>query len=254
MNKKAIVLLVIALFIVFMLGYLFGGQKQPNTANTPSPDGTALSVSVVANHDASAPLYKLSIEYPQFPSAPADFNASIKNFVDSQLTEFKQTIQENWDARQATRPSGTPANVPSQIYYFDVSWEVAQMNPHYISFILRKAAFEGGANENQDIATFDYDLTKKAPVSAADFFPPKTDYLSTVSKLAREQLKNSLESASPGYNAGQMLVDGTTPTADNFKNFTFTDDVVTFYFPKYQVAPGAFGEQRVIFTRTALAQ
>jgi len=44
----------------------------------------------------------------------------------------------------------------------------------------------------------------------------------------------------------EMIDMGTEPKEDNFKNFTISQDkIITIYFPQYQVAPYAAGEQKI---------
>ncbi len=259
MQRRTVIYLVIGIIVGIMIGSLLT-KRQADIAGNVQESGSGaivagtstLPITLVTIHDASAPLYKLAIEYPQFPTASTDFNASVADFVKSNLDDFKTIVPQNWQARIDTAPSGTAPQAPEQLYYFSVSWEPAEITTHYLSFIVRMAAFEGGANENQEIMTFNYDFQKKAPIELASFFHNDPNYLSTVSQLVRTQLSASLKDASPGYDPTSMLNEGTTPDIKNFQNFTFTDDVLTIYFPKYQVAPGAFGEQKASFVRSAL--
>jgi hypothetical protein len=46
--------------------------------------------------------------------------------------------------------------------------------------------------------------------------------------------------------------EGTAPTAENYQNFTFTENILTIYFPKYSVAAGAFGELHVDIPRSEI--
>lgn len=256
MAKRTILTVVVAAAI-FLLG-MWAGQSGvmrstlSGGGNNASSTESSFPLTVVAIHDASNPLYTVSAEYPQFPETSDDFNGAIKAFVDTHLATFRSNAEENWTARQATRPSGTPPATPSQDFYFNVSWEQAQLNPRYISIIVRKDSYEGGANESQDIATFNYDVAKHASIALADLFPRTPDYLTTLSEASREQLAGTLEMMMPGHVPTDMINEGTAPTLDNFKNFTFTDDVITVYFPKYQVAPGVAGEQRVMIGRAGL--
>ena len=117
---------------------------------------------------------------------------------------------------------------------------------------MRYDSFSGGANENQDLQTYNFDLTKRAPIFLADLFGSSPNYLATISKLVRNDLKQSLSVASDGNTPTDMINAGTEPTVENFSDFTFTDYTVTFYFPKYAVAPGSFGEQKVTLPRSAI--
>ena len=48
----------------------------------------------------------------------------------------------------------------------------------------------------------------------------------------------------------QDLREDSLTVLENFSNFTFTDNSITVYFPKYAVAPGSFGEQEISIPRT----
>ena len=80
-------------------------------------------------------------------------------------------------------------------------------------------------------------------MTLADLFPNVPTYLKQISKLAIQQLTSSENSNSDGNAAIDMIQQGASPTPTNYANFTFNDDVVDIYFPKYQAGPGSFGEQ-----------
>ncbi len=249
-----VVILIIIVIIAIVYTYSLSSNKQDlepgeatstQTQNIPSEKN--LPVTITEKHETSSTSPDISYEYPQFPTLSEDFNASISAAVNDRIAEFKKDITGNEAARKAT--SDPKTYIPMSTYSFLALWQPAQTNSRYVSFIIRFESYTGGANENQDLQTFNYDVTGGKPVSLADLFPGNQNYLSTISKTAREQLTNSLRMSSPGYDASVQLNPGTEPTLENFKNFTFIDPAITFYFPKYQVAPGAFGEQKAIIQR-----
>ncbi len=253
MNKR--ILSALGLVVAaFLLGVLTVIGWRGTTSPSPSvlQNGfVSLPVNIISTHDTSSKLWTLSIEYPQFAFAPASFNKEISSAVDAHLADFKKNAQDNWALRQATTPTGTPVEqFPSSPFDFIVTWEPAQINAHYISFILRFSSYQGGASGVDELQTFNYDLVAKKDLTFADLFAGTPDYLQKVSQVSRQQLTSNLETASQGHVQTDMLDSGTAPTANNFKNFTFTDYSITIYFPRYQVAPGAFGEQSVILSRT----
>ena len=248
--------------IAFALGTMFSSPKkqealpvpQTGIAVSPSAPKDTLPVYIVATKDASNPLYRISVEYPQFSNEPftdGSLNKSISGAVNGKMNEFKSTSEENWKARQDTLPAGSAAlEIPKPApFYFTESWQAKQLNSHFASFILRFDSFEGGANEQQEIVAFNYDFMKKKIVSLGDLFPGVSDYLQQISRFARVQLSGSLNASGGGDFPADMLSEGTAPTPENFQNFIFDDDVVEFYFPKYQVAPGVYGEQHVATPR-----
>ncbi len=237
----------------FFLGVIatIAWRTAPVTSNLSKEAPSSLPVNIVSTHDTSSKLWTLSIEYPQFAFAPASFNKEISDAVNAQRDDFEKNVQDNWAARQATAPSGTPREeFPASPFDFIVTWEPAQINAHNISFVLRFSSYQGGASGIDELQTFNYDLAAGKDVTLADLFAGTPNYLEKISQLSRQQLTGSLTTASEGHLQTDMLNAGTTPTVDNFKHFTFTDYLITVYFPRYQVAPGAFGEQKVILSRT----
>jgi hypothetical protein len=238
MNKNIIITL--ALVVVIAAVFWFSGPKQTVT------DSGSLQISIISMKDSSNRLYAINVEYPQFANAPTSFNAEIADFVNDNIAEFKKISAENWQARQDTAPLGEPKQeFPDQPFYFTLSWEPEQLNQNYVSFVVRFYEYIGGANENQNLKAFNYDLKSGREVSLADLFPSVPDYLDKISDLVRSSLSSQLDAVSGGHVQTDILNQGTEPTLDNFSNFVFNDGVVTFYFPKYQVAPGVFGEQYV---------
>lgn len=252
MNTKEYRIFVVILVICAAVVIGYSLTQHTTTVTTSStatvPTGsTVIPLSIVTIHDDASSSPQIDVEYPQFSSLPQSSNDLIASATLSRLDEFKKNVQETMAARAAT---GGGAEIATSSYTFNASWQSAQINDRYISLVIRYDSYSGGANENQELQTFNFDVASGTPVTLSELFPAVANPLKTISILVRSQLRDSLASASPGYSPDQMLNEGTTPTADNFSNFTFTNDVITFYFPKYAVAPGAFGEQRAVLPRS----
>jgi len=252
--KSFLNLIIIAILAVacFTAGYGIAVSLQPpignvSVSNMPS-DAHIIPVSIVSLNENASSSASISIEYPQFPSLPKAFNDTIASSTLSRLAQFKKDIADNEAVRQAT--ADPSADLPPSAYSFIATWQESRIDDKYVSFIVRYDEYIGGANEDQEIETFNYDVANSRNVAIADLFPNVADPLSRISALVRDDLHSSLMQASPGYDPDAMLNAGTEPLAENFPNFTFTDYAVTFYFPKYAVAPGSFGEQKAMISRS----
>lgn len=181
-------------------------------------------------------LYKLSVEYPTF--SDEGLNNEIEGDVNKMIADFKKQSTENWSERKQNDVA-TP-DYPEQPFDLFISWTSQQMNSKYVSFKLSMDYFTGGANFAQEIKTYNYDMVNKKPVMLAELFK-NSDYLARVADFAKKDL------TSQGLT--DMFEEGISAKPENFKNFTFDDNTITFYFPKYQVAPGAYGEQKVVMGR-----
>lgn len=249
MNRSPLIIL-LAVAIAFGLGSLSSALWVNEAGNGTKIEG--VSVRVISLRE-SGRFYETRIEYPQFEEASREWNKSISDVVEVHFLEFKKNIGESWKARQETLPQGVEkSEFPEMPYLFVATWDAEQLNENSVSFILRIDSYEGGANLRQEIQTFNYDFTLSQSVSLTSLFPEEGEqYLSKISKFARLALVSDLNAFS-GDASTEMVESGTEPLWENFKNFTFNDQAVIFYFPKYQVAPGSFGEQKIVLPRVII--
>lgn len=216
-------------------------KSTKNESTTSSVSGIPVSVEGVSETASTGP--SISVEYPQFPTLPSHFNNDIRSAVMDRLTEFRKIAAENDAVRRATAKKGEV--VRASDYSFVAKWQSAQINSRYVSFILRFDSYTGGANENQEIQTFNYDATSNKIMTVSDLLPGVSDTLGKMSAESRKQLIENLNKSSEGDAPIDQINSGTEPVFENFANFTFDDSVLKIYFPKYAVAPGSFGEQVV---------
>lgn len=253
MNKKMVMVAVATGVVAFVLGMVV----SPKGSNVPAeaPAKKTNSVRIVSVRDNTNPLYTIAMEYPQFDMASDAFNGEIADWVNSELSDFKKNSADNWKGRQDTTPPGQKKEAyPSSPFTFAITWEAKQINENFISVIVRMDSYEGGAHGRQELKTFNYDVAGEKDVTLADLFPGNAGYLGKVSTYARERLIEdpTLSADGGGDIVANMISEGTAPTAENFSNFMFNDDVIDIYFPKYQVAPGVYGEQHVIMARRGI--
>lgn len=265
-HRSVTILVAVVAIAAFGIGYFIlpprtvaPASMSPAAPLPPTPmassvptDAVIIPLSIVSVHEDASTSPTVDIEYPQFPSLPADLDAAITDAVTSRLADFRRQAADTEAARDSTDnnlPGQPGAALPPSDYSFTATWQESEINDRFISFIIRFDEYTGGANENQDLQTFNYDVRSQKALGVADMFPGTADYLGQLSAISRQQLTDSLTTASPGYDPTAMLDAGTAPIADDFANFTFNGDTVTFYFPKYAVAPGSFGEQRVTITK-----
>lgn len=251
MNK---IYIVIAFIVVFAVG-LFVGTRQavaPAATSTTSGTTTTIPMSIISvnEHDQ---MFNISVEYPQFSDNMKSLNDAIAQFAQNRIAEFKANSQDAWKARQDTAPQGQPAQqYPDQPFDLEITWSPAQISDKYISLVTHADSYEGGAHGRHDVATFNYDIAKRTMMTLADLFPDTPSSLNAVASSSKQQLVSSLTQMMGGAPPMDMINAGTKPTVDNYKNFTFTDYLITIYFPVYQVAPGAAGEQTVQISRAVI--
>lgn len=180
--------------------------------------------------------YDIRAEYPQFKGLPRSLNQSIETNVTELTEEFKKQAIETHSGESESEEGDAP-------YLLRVSWMPDQMSDRYVSIALRVYSYTGGAHGLQGIQTYTFDRKDKKLVTLTDLFVDTHGFLDKISGYAISDLKNQLGAEA----VMNMIREGASPKMENFKAFTISrDNVITFYFSEYQVAPYASGEQKVM--------
>ena len=246
MNRtNKIISFIILLTLAFIAGFLVANRIW--IGSVASEDKNIIATDIVSIRETASSSPTVTVEYPQFPSMAAELNEAIASSTLNRLADFRSEAADNMQARKAT--ADPKAVIDASDYSFIASWQQAQINNKFVSIIMRYDSFIGGANENEGVQTFNYDIANHKLMSLQDLFPNDKNYLEKVSVQARQQLSDSLAQASEGNAPNSMIDAGTAPEAANFQNFTFTNYLITIYFPKYAVAPGSFGEEQITLPR-----
>ncbi|HEX7276328.1 MAG TPA: RsiV family protein [Acidimicrobiales bacterium] len=155
----------------------------------------------------------------------ADVTAAIDEFV-SGTDDFGPPLPELADQRSA----------------FTGRYQLARLDDGLLSFRLPVSRFyTGQAHPARVLLTFTYDLGNGRRLALADLFLPGSPYLDRLSELSRQLLL-----AQPGFDQmPEFVTPGTEPKAENFANWTVTDQDLVITFNEYQVAPYAMGTPHV---------
>lgn len=128
-------------------------------------------------------------------------------------------------------------------YTLDIVDESYDYND-YISYVLYTSIYTGGAHPNNIIITINYDRRNNKIITINDLIRNQ-QILENISIESRKQLKQNEDIGKDKYSQ-EMLLAGTTPNIDNFKNFIFVKEGIKIYFEQYQVAPYSSGVLNVI--------
>lgn len=218
-----------AVLVVIVLGVFLYGLLRPTTSvPAPAPvteiPGPTLSGS---SYKEQGKYYTIDVQYASSTplSEPANTAAVtlMKNFIRTSIAELG--IPSETDAADGT-------------YQLKIVYLMAS-SAHTLSYIYTIYGFTGGAHGNTDFKTFTFDTETGTPLALADLFLPGTDYLGTLSQLARARLPVVI---GDGYDMNEIK-DGTAPTPDNFRSFFFDNGDFVVLFPPYQVAAYSEGPQ-----------
>lgn len=257
-DKKVLpVLVLLSLIAGAMIGFYYPREEKPTITNfqsftNPNPNPT-ISVTTISE---KSDMFNIDAQYPQFTAIAPNFNAKIVNLINERINNFKKNSTENWQARKDTAtPEDKIGEKPETPFYFKVDWAPAQVNKKYISIVLNLYSFSGGAHGDSEVYTFNYDLASKKEISFNDIIGNSQDNLKTISKLAVEDVVNQRGNfGETDLNALKKELEegGAGPNLDNFNNFTFDNNLVTIYYQKYQVGPGALGIIKSLFQKSYL--
>ena len=103
----------------------------------------------------------------------------------------------------------------------------------YLSYAFFIETYTGGAHPTHDILTFVFDTRNDKFITANDIF--NDENLKKISKYSREKLLKDSRIVDTS-----MLLEGTKPNIDNFKNFVFSNNLIII-FNEYQIAPYSSG-------------
>ena len=171
---------------------------------------------------------EIRITYPR--TEYSILNQEIKKYVDSLLDEFmeygKSTIQPNF-------------TYTLDMYYEKYSYQF------YLSYVFFTSVYTGGAHPNNTIHTITYNKEKNQIITISNLAKDNADLLKILSEESRAILKK-YPSFQTSYFQKDMLMEGTEPRLENFRNFAFSKEGLIIFFEQYQVAPYSDGSFRVV--------
>jgi hypothetical protein len=171
--------------------------------------------------------YILDIKYPQgFQSD--EVNKTIKEFITTTQNSFMKELSEDAD---------TPADAPGKTG-LTVTYSISFESKNALSVQMNVSIFHrGAAHPSNNIEVLNF--IKGKPVKLADLFIPGADYLQPIAKYCSKTITEK------DISDENWIKDGTKPTAENYRTWSFTKKGVAIIFNAYQVAAYVYGEQTV---------
>jgi hypothetical protein len=100
-----------------------------------------------------------------------------------------------------------------------------------------------GAHPVSSFKAFDYDLTKRAPITFDTLFKPGSNPLQVLSPIVKRELEKRGVTVEAPFDH---------PGVDAYQNFAVTDGAVIFFFAQGEMLPQVAGPQRVSVPRTEI--
>lgn len=168
----------------------------------------------------------LRISYPR--SKYQVLRKEIEKYIHSNIDTF---IKES---------TSTDQNLPYSLYIYYDEYETKE----YISYVFYNSLFTGDAHPNNTIYTINYDKMNHKIIDINDLVRRNSNILNLFSNESRKIFQNKKEFKDPNMN--QMLIEGTMPNENNFRNFVMTPNGILLFFEQYQIAPYYMGAFQVL--------
>ena len=242
-----VMLAILCLFILLACNAVHSAFNPTPTAvpPTPLPLPTATSAPLISqqltlvsvpfsetNPGGNFPSYTITSQTPQLtgsddPRVQA-FNERLTELVSKEVDSHRQNFQQ------------LPFTPLSNGSFLDATYTlVSQVGDLWsfkfdLSFYADTAAHPGSYS-----VTVNYDLGQGRELALGDLFLPNSNYLELISKYCTAQLSQQMY-------ADSSLLEGATPTLENYRSWNVAPDGLLITFDVYQVAPYAAGPQKVL--------
>ncbi len=248
--KKRILILALTILIIVLgatINFLIQKEKPRETQESnkdkyeyllvsKSPKLEGIDIESIIEYEDH---YILGVHYPITENK--EINKVISEFVQGHMNEFKGSAKEFFEGPPP------PGGFSSWKYELNIDYEVNRPSKDFVCFKFNINLFTGGGGI-QFIETFSFNLETGKELILKDVFEEKSDYLNLISELSIKQLTEKLFDSGKVEKtpfAEDWIKEGAGPTEENFRNFSLKDKSTIFYFEKYQVVAGAFGQQQV---------
>jgi hypothetical protein len=204
------------------------------TAPKEEPPAQIMTVSLV----------KVNGSYPAVVGQD-ELNALIENRVKELFSDFEAEVDKTIEE---ARLAGDTTYADGKEFTFDISYTTGREDVQFCSFLLDFQWNSGGAHGEQLLESVLWDTQAKKQLTLRDAMRiADIPSLEKLSADARAELEKTLNPSGRDAELSQMIKSGTEPIEDNFKVFLLENMSITFYFQRYQTAPGAAGVQKVTF-------
>ena len=225
--------------VVRCLRYRYTARIATLKADGEGPYPFVSVQSLLRTGQVKAVRYRIDAAYPQFDGASADFSAVNRGFA--------ETAQEG--AKNAT-PGKDLADRESTWTYL-LSFMLHRPGPNSVTVETTFYTFTGGAHGASGMAGTLVDLRTGRRAMPADVFLPDAPWQSTLSEMARADLKQQFVER-PGFDDALQPAKFDKLMTDA-ERYLFKKDALVLLFNQYEVGPYAAGLYTVTIPYARLA-
>lgn len=186
--------------------------------------------------------YTAKMAYPQLSGmkntvAQSRANLTLKAVIKPLVDEFVRDSEQN--------PPDERSGV--QVYEMEISYSDIWVTPQLLSVQYGVYVYSGGAHGNHFSKTLTINLQTGNPVHLDELLKP--GFLKPLSHLVREELRKDARLAENPND--EWFINGTAPTADNYKNVVLKSNGLLVQFDPYEIAAFAQGDFEVLIPYSA---
>lgn len=226
--KKGMMMGFILIIFLFSIFYVKLNSKNYTSKNIQILAASGIETEKKISEISLDFRYKVNIYYPY--TGYDALNEEVENLVKNWLGKLNIVVEEG-------------KNLENQFYTLDIHYD-AYTYQNYISYVFTCFLDTGGAHPNTYMETISFDKDKNRLFTIDSFTKINADILSEFSELSRKKLAKNKELVDS--NIWNMVLEGTSPIKNNFRNFAFSEQGIVLFFERYQIAPYSYGSYQVI--------
>lgn len=193
------------------------------------------------------PRIVIKIVYPKIDSVTQDdnidkFNDTVTTLTNEIAADYKKQVDDLKDVQAGMSKTELHNNLTID---FDSATINADEAPIISTRFSAQGYISGMAHPTHKYYALNFDLDNGEVIELADLFRAHSNYLEILSEYSRKVLSRKLSD-------NQMIMEGTEPKPENFKNWNIKPYGLMITFDEYQVAPYVNGPQTVLIPFSAI--
>lgn len=245
MNQNFRRFLPLAVLAVLVLGgALWYMMSHPAPVQAPTdtlPNAEPITISEESTYYTVDAAYPASTPLAASLGSEADARAVniLKQFVEGEIARFKK----DGNFENLSHDDVQMLQLDQRKYAIGIEYTTF-VGPESYSYVFQIYEDTGGAHPNTYYHTITFSKKTGAVLTLKDLFAQETEYLGTLSTLARTKLP-AIIAARENVNTASVdmeyIKSGTEPNTDSFASFYLDGANLVLVFPPYQVGPYVLG-------------
>ena len=189
--------------------------------------------------------YKIDVEYPQLEGSKdariEKFNRSIAAFASRQVREYRRR-QLNVNPKERFPPHH------KDVYeYLNMDYLVMYATDEFVSVRFSADTYgRGAAHAVQYFLVTNFDLAKGRPVTLAEMFKPRSNFLKVIADYCINDIKKQPRVQRSSYNFFETYKENLIPVEKNYRTWNVSKEGMVISFDECRIAACSADEIEVI--------